>query len=262
MTGSFRSSPLTEKNLRLDVFDNFPCGEGELSSLILNFGISTGHLRHVADIGGGANPLFGSTLIKENRIEYSLLDISRSELDKAPAYYKKIQVDATAPLDEFCASVGTEKFDLVFSQCFLEHVEDPLRVHQNIYAILTPGGVAVHLYPSPNCFPLVINRLLPERISQRLLRAAQPERDLDGKQRKFPAFYAMCGAPSLSLEKKYKKLGYNIVRHTGYIGHGYYDRIPIVRAIERACRSILCRAGIPLISRAILVLQKPPIEGI
>jgi SAM-dependent methyltransferase len=256
MTLHLQSDPSARNDLRLDVFENFPRGDGERGILAFQLGIANGPLRCIADIGGGANPLLDDALIRENGIEYTMLDISQVELEKAPAHYRKIQVDVTAPLEEFCARVGREEFDLVCSRDFLEHVRDPLRVHQNVYAALKPGGLAVHFYPSPNCLPLFLNRLLPERLSHLLLRIAQPRRDLDGYQRKFPAYYAMCGPPSESLHVKYRKLGFDVIRHTGFIGHDYYERLPVARQVESALRPALCKAGIPLISRTILVLRK------
>ena len=154
-------------NRRLDVWDNYPCDEVQI---VLALGGSTGDLKKFADIGGGAQPLLNRALVKENGIECTLLDVSQAELDKAPDYYIKIRVDLNAPRDEFCALVGRERYDLMFSHDLLEHVKRPLRVHDNICSALKPGGLAVHFYPSGACLPLLINRLLPERITRSMLR--------------------------------------------------------------------------------------------
>jgi SAM-dependent methyltransferase len=251
-----RGSDISKQYPSLDVFENFPRGEGERGVLAFNLGVANGPLRRIADIGGGANPLIDASLIEEHGIEYSMLDISRIELDKAPEHYHKIQVDVTVALDEFSAKVGKEKFDLVCSRDFLEHVRDPIRVHENIYSALRPGGLAVHFYPSPHCIPLFVNRLLPDWFTQPLLRIAQPHRDLVGYGRKFPAYYAMCGAPSERLKNQYRQLGFDVIRHTGFIGHDYYARFPVAREIERWLRPVLRKAGLPLISRSVLVLRK------
>ena len=133
LRASLGSTPMpAEEGPRLDVFENFPGWES--GSALLKQQITTLHRKTVADIGGGANPLLDRAFIEESEVDYSLLDISETELDKAPGYYKKIQVDVAAPLDYFLSRVGEERFDLVFSHMFLEHAPDPLRVHRNIHA--------------------------------------------------------------------------------------------------------------------------------
>lgn len=256
MTALHTSSLVARLAPRLDVFDNFPRGDGERGAFVLAFAKALGPVERVADIGGGANPLLDEARLQANGIECTLLDISAQELKKAPACYKQILVDMTTSLDDFCERVGRKRFDLMFSNDFLEHVRNPVRVHENIFAALRPGGLAIHFYPSPRCIPLVVNRLMPDWLTRPLLRMAQPHRDINGKQGKFPAFYVMCGAPSDDLRCRYEQLGFDVIRHTGYIGHDYYQRFPIAREIEHALRPILCYAGIPSISRAILVLQK------
>ncbi len=243
-----------EQGPRLDDAANFP-GWSKAQAL-LKMEISARNLKEVCDIGGGANPLLNAAFIRSNAIDYAVLDISQSELDKAPDEYNKIQVDVGAPLNEFCARVGKARFDLVFTHMFLEHVEDPICVHQNIHAALRPGGLAIHFYPSPGNLPLVVNRLLPDTITRPLLRMAQPKRDMEGRQVKFPVFYAMCGGPSPALHAKFGKIGYDVLRHTGYIGHWYYDRFSVTRKLERAARVLLLKARIPLISYCLLILRK------
>lgn len=251
-----RYSAHSKGNPSLDIFENFPRAEGERGLFVLNAGLANPPFHRVADIGGGANPLLDVPTVLEHGLEYSMFDISQVELDKAPAQFRKVRVDVTVPLMEFCARIGTDKYDLICSRDFLEHVRDPIHVHENIHAALRPGGLAVHFYPSPNCLPLFVNRFFPERMTHFLLSIAQPRRDLIGYARKFPAFYAMCGAPSPALEAKYNRLGFHVVRHTGFIGHEYYARFPIAREIEQTLRPVLRRAGLPLISRSILVLRK------
>jgi SAM-dependent methyltransferase len=251
---SLRSLTLAEQGPRLDVFENFPCWES--GSVLLKQQITTLRLKNVADIGGGANPLLDHAFIEESGVDYSLLDISKAELDRAPAYYKKIQVDVAAPEGYFLRRVGEEQFDLVFSHMFLEHVPNPLRVHRNIYASLKPGGLAIHFFASSNNLPLTMNRLLPGWVTDILTRVAQPNRDLIGYEKKFPAYYAMCGAPSKALNSKYREIGFDVLRHTGFIGHDYYKRVPILREIERGLRPILLATGIPLISDSLLILRK------
>jgi SAM-dependent methyltransferase len=252
MADRIKSFPLPEP--RLDVIDNFPCWQK--ATALLKQKVLENNFKKVADIGGGANPLIDGEFIREQGIDYTLLDISQVELDKAPDYYRKIQTDMTSSPEEFHAHVAKDQFNLVFSHMFIEHVRDPLRMHRNIHAALKPGGLAIHFFPTPYNLPLAANRLLPEWFTGALVSFFQPERDRNGSQVKFPAFYAMCGPPTKALHAQFRKLGFDVIQHTGYIGHDYYQRLPVVRNIERGLRPILLKAGIPLTSDAILILQK------
>lgn len=239
----------------LDVFENFP-GFERVTDLLEQQMLRHG-AKNVADIGGGANPRMMEKFIRANNINYTMIDISREELDKAPAHYRKICIDISAPAEEFAAALGDARFDFVFSHMVLEHLKDPVRAHENINSALTPGGVAVHLYPTSNNAQLMLNRLLPESVTRILVRIAQPNRDMDVYALKFPAFYRMCANPSQRFHRKLAKLKFRVLEHIGYVGHDYYKKFPVVRNIERWLRPLIVRAKLPFTSYAVLVLQKP-----
>ena len=238
----------------LELIDNFPSFEKAgpyLKEMILEH-----HYKCVADIGGGANPMLDDQFIATNDIQYFLIDRSISELGKAGALNNKIQADATSGADLFQQQIGGRKFDLIFSHMLLEHIENPMQAHRNFYSALKPGGRCVHFYPSPNNLPLTLNRLLPEAISVYLVKIAQPTRDLAGSQRKFKAYYRMCGAPNAALSAAFEAIGYTVVRHTGFIGHTYYARCKPAAMLERIMRRIIHKCQLPLTSGCLLVLEK------
>ena len=239
---------------RLDLIDHFPGWERAPS--FLEKQIVERRFRSIADVGGGANPMVPQEFVREHGLDYTVLDISREELAKAPADYEKIQVDITAPSGVFRNRVPQEKFDLAFSHMLIEHLKNPMQAHWNIHSMLRRGGLAIHFHPSPNNLPLALNRLIPEGLSRRLVRLAQPGRDLSGKKGKFPAYYEMCGQPSKKLHARFEEMGYRVVQHTGFIGHGYYSRFPAVRNVEVAMRSVLLKARLPLTSAMLLILEK------
>jgi SAM-dependent methyltransferase len=247
-------SQVAAKFPKLDLIDKFP--GWQRAPAFLESEISRRRLGCVADLGGGANPLLSESFVKAQQLKYCVMDISSEELSKAPDYCDKIQIDITAPLNEFCSKVGRDRFDLVFSHMFLEHIRTPEQAHRNIHAMLRPGGIAVHFYPCTNNLPLALNRLIPEALSTQLLRIAQPWRDLSGVQGKFPAYYAMCGNPSKALHARFDNMGYTVIQHTGYIGHGYYSRFPMLREMELTLRRVLLRARLGLTSAVLLILQK------
>lgn len=237
---------------RLDRIENYP----DTAALVQKHVLALPSGAHVADVGGGANPALDAEFIRRHQVDYTLLDISPVELEKAPSHLQKIQVDLTTSPKDFEARVGRNKFDIVFSHFFLEHVRNPRLVHQNIHTALKPGGIAIHFFPTPNILPLVINRLIPERVGGGLIGIFHPARDRKGKQGKFPAYYKWCGNPSKKTHTDFQRLGYAVIQHTGYIGHEYYDRFAPLRLCERALRSLLFKAKIPMTADALLVLRK------
>jgi SAM-dependent methyltransferase len=209
----------------------------------------------VADLGGGANPTASKAFVDANGIDYTIIDISAAELAKAPAGYNRVCANIMA--DTLPDVVGRDKYDLVFSHMFIEHLKDAETAHRNIFSLLKPGGVAIHLFPTPTNLPLFMNRLLPQWASSILTRIIQPGRDHHGHQVKFPAYYRLCGPPSARLRKKFEQLGFIVEQHVGYVGHNYYDVVPWVSAVEKSIRPILVRNNIAMASDAMLVLRKP-----
>ena len=248
-------SRLLKSLQHLDIADNFP-GWGRAPAYLQRLALDIG-AHSIADIGGGARPLLTLPFIRAQGIHHCLIDISERELAKAPAHYRKVQADICTPPERFAQAIADAgRFDLVFSHNLLEHLRDPLAAHRNILQLLQPGGVAVHFYPSPNNLPLTLNRLLPEAASRALLRLAQPQRRLDADQCKFPAYYVMCGNSSPAIERGLDSLGYEVLQHTAYIGHEYYDAFPRLALAERRLRRLLLRWHIPMTSAVLLVLRR------
>jgi SAM-dependent methyltransferase len=248
-------SPQLASRSTLESIENFPSFERAapfLEKIIVEHGYKS-----IADAGGGANPILDASFIERNKIDYFVLDKSTAELKKTRASCTTIEVSVTGDGDEFRRATAGRKFDLIISHMLLEHLDDPLQAHRNFFDALNRGGRCVHIYPSPNNLPLALNRLLPEAVSSRLLKLAQPGRDLGGASRKFKAYYRMCGAPSLRLAATFEKLGYAIVQHTGYVGHTYYERCEPAAALERRLRKIILKFQWPLTCGCLLILQKP-----
>jgi SAM-dependent methyltransferase len=185
----------------------------------------------VADIGGGRCPRISLDAARKLGLDYHVLDISAQELALAPHGYRTIQVDMTAPDIERKID---RKFDFAFSIFFLEHIEDPLALHQNIWKILVPGGTALHIFPTLYALPFVVNAITPDRLSHALLRLVQPHRSRRAAETtKFPAYYRWCRGPTRAMIARFESLGYQVEEYVGYFGHNYYARIPFGREFER-----------------------------
>jgi SAM-dependent methyltransferase len=212
--------------------------------------------RAIADVGGGAHPMLAPEKLAELNLDCTLFDISQTELDKAATTYKKKQVDMCLDPASFAAAVPGGQFDIAVSHDFLEHVQSPSRIHANIRHLLRPGGIAVHMFPSPSNIPLALNHALPEWLSSWLVRMTHPERDLDGFEGKFPAYYQLCGIPRDRTKQIFESFGYKILQYDGFIGHSYYYNIPLLRQFEEFVRPVLAKLRIPLISNVLLILLK------
>jgi SAM-dependent methyltransferase len=208
---------------------------------------------HVCEAGGGANPLLSLDFIAEQELDYLVVDISPEELRKTPDGYRKVEADiAAAEVD-----LGPP-FDLVFSRLLVEHVPDPAAFHRSVHRLLAPGGRAVHFFPTFYALPFVINRWLPEAVSEPLLLGIQPDRHRAGPQGKFPAYYRWCRGPTRRQIRRFAATGFEVERYIGYFGHSYYRRIPPLHALQERIAQRLIRRPVPALTTfSIVVLRKP-----
>lgn len=206
--------------------------------------------KNILDIGGGANPILKEDFVKRLGLDYAILDISETELQKAPPSYTKVVADAASP----SFSVN-KKFDFVFSKMFAEHIKDAEQFHKNMLQILNTGGMSVHFFPTLYTFPFFVNYLVPEVISDKLLDIFSPRDRYQNA--KFPAYYKWCRGPLKSLINRYESLGYEVVEYKGFFGHDYYESVPPVDALHRMKTKFLLGYPNPLFtSYAYLVLKK------
>jgi SAM-dependent methyltransferase len=207
--------------------------------------------RRICDLGGGARPLLGLDAVGDR--EYALMDISASELAKAPAGYETIVADACAPEPPV-----REHFDLLVTKTLAEHVPDAERFHRNVHAMLRPGGRALHLFPTLYEPAFVLNLLAPEGLSTKLLLKVQPNRTADGDHGKFPARYRWCRGPTRRQLARFTSLGYRVVEYRGYFGHGYLSPKNPLGALDYFVGRRLVAHPIPaLCSFAIVELERP-----
>lgn len=208
----------------------------------------------VCEIGGGANPLLPRAERERLGLTYTVVDIDPLELAKASPDVVKVQLDITsAPL--------AASFDVVISKQLAEHVRDPLAMHRNVWAMLRPGGRAIHFFPTLYAAPFVVNRLVPERMASTLLIALQPHRVSSGSHGKFPAHYRWCRGPTGRQLRRLRSTGFEVEDYIAGFGHGYYARAPLLQRIENAKARMLVRRPLAqLTSYAIVVLRRPPGE--
>ena len=200
----------------------------------------------IMELGGGRKPLFTPNKIPQIVNSYTINDISQHELDRLTPDYKRAQFDVCGNID------GHEsQYDIIFSKMLVEHVPDGQQLHQNVHKMLKPGGIAFHFHPKLYAFPFVINKLLPEILSSRLLIFFFPERKT--ALPKFPARYSWCKGSIKSTKKRLKTIGFSHTTVEAFYGHGYYKNIPLLNNIEKATSFVCHRYNISMFAPYVFV---------
>ena len=199
--------------------------------------IAGGGVRTVADLGAGAHPILDRAFVDSAGLDYTIFDVSSLELERAGNGYRKVVADVTA--DDFAEG---RRFDLVLSRWVLEHIADPNRFHRNVFSMLPRGGRAVHFFPTLYSAPFVVNRLLPETASKRLLGASLGDRS------KFPARYRWCRGPTQAQLLRLRSTGFEIEEYVGFYGHPYFRRIGPLDWLERRSATFLERNPVPALT--------------
>jgi 2-polyprenyl-3-methyl-5-hydroxy-6-metoxy-1,4-benzoquinol methylase len=206
---------------------------------------------HVCDVGGGANPILSIEYIQQHKLEYSILDKSDEELQKAPLEYKKVLLNIEDPNINI-----SNHYDLILSCMVAEHIKDAYSFHSNVFNILSPGGIVFHYFPTLFALPFFINKILPDQWSEIFLNFFAPR---NRRQRaKFPAYYRWTFGPTSSQITRFTSIGYEILEYRGFFGNKYYDRLPIIRNIHYFYSKFLLSHPNPYFtSYAYLIMQKP-----
>lgn len=190
----------------------------------LLLGLSEG--KSVLEIGAGRAPLFSKAEISEHNIDYNANDISETELLAMLEPLPYFAFDASKSIPESLEG----KFDLIFSKMVQEHVSGTVEFYKNIARMLKPGGIVLNFHPVLYAFPFIVNRLLPEGLSDPLLYAIRKDRTRD-RSPKFPALYDQC-VISRAVRERLSSQGFSEIHQLPFYGHGYYRAFPIVRDVH------------------------------
>jgi SAM-dependent methyltransferase len=191
----------------------------------------------ILEVGGGAKPLFARDAWPDNLSSYTINDVSQKELDQAPPDFRKACFDICDITEEF-----TERFDVIFSKYVAEHVPDGEKMHQNVYRMLRPGGVAFHFFPTLYSLPFLVNWSIPESVSRAALFLMSPVRR--GSKRKFPALYSGCAGSTERIREQIRSAGFSHVEVIRFYEHDYLKEIPLLRSVEGAWVAAIKRSGI------------------
>lgn len=232
-------------------YSEFP-GWDKSPKLLLNL-IQEFNAYKVLEIGSGANPTLNSEKVVALNIKYTTNDLSREELAKASSVFSTWKANLCTPK---IADTHVERYNLIFSRMVNEHIKDGKTYYKNLYDLLEPGGITAHCFSTLYASPFLANRLLPERLADKLLDIFNP-RDRY-QHEKFPAYYSWSRGPSSKSIKRFKSMGFEVVEYIGYFGHGYYKRrLPFLDRLEQIKARWLVKNPIPCFtSYAYVVLKR------
>lgn len=191
--------------------------------------------RDIAEIGGGANPLLPIDFVNSRKLNFHVIDISEEELNKADSSFVKIVADL-----EHSGLKLPHRYDFIFSQLTSEHIKDIRAFYNNIHGLLKPNGIALFFFACKTTLPTLSNHLLPEFLSRKILLFIQPFRKNENHG-KFKAYYKWGFGPTSANIRRFENLNFEVLSYTGFFGHSYYDRVKILKELERLKTNFLLK---------------------
>lgn len=142
------------------------------------------------DVGGGFLMPAARKSLYMQQCTVIGLDISANALHKNQDIDLGICADACKSWPLADASV-----DIVVSRSLIEHLYDTETFAKECHRVLKPGGIAIHVLPGKHSPFSILNRILPNSVSKRLLNWAFEHRK---GELGFPAYYQNCAYPAIT----------------------------------------------------------------
>jgi SAM-dependent methyltransferase len=193
----------------------------------------------VCELGGGARPALEPEFLQQHGLSCLVVDVSEAELEKAPSGYETLLGDVSSP--QFRTGAHDGAYDLVFSRVLAEHVRDARQFHANVRQLLSPGGTAMHFFPTLWWPPFVANRLLPEDLAERILLRLEPWRVRSGDRGKFPAYYHWCFGPTRRQLDRFATVGFSVERCVAYFGEASHAPGRLLKQLNQAWTELMLR---------------------
>lgn len=194
---------------------------------------------NVCELGGGARPALELEFLDAHKLSCLVVDVSDSELRKAPAGYRTLLGDVSSP--GFRTGEHDGGYDLVFSRVLAEHIADARQFHLNVRRLLRPGGIAMHFFPTLWWPPFVANRVLPEKLAERILLRIEPWRERTGRRGKFPAYYHWCFGPTERQLRRFPAVGFTVERCVAYFGESSHAPGALLKRVNASWTEMMLR---------------------
>lgn len=202
------------------------------------------------DIGGGKRLMYGKALKNHNAKVYGV-DISDKELEANAEVCGKIVTDVCREIP-----LPHGKVDMITSSSVLEHLRQPEAFFANAYKSLKPGGYFIHVCPCRYAVFAVINRLLPHKLSRKILFFFKPEaKGTCG----FPAYYKELYMDGI--KKMLDDTGFELVGcYTDYRQSSYYTFFFPLFLINYGWDRLMYRLRLKNMAAYILFVAKKPVQ--
>jgi SAM-dependent methyltransferase len=203
----------------------------------------------VVDIGGGRTWHFGDEYRRNPDFRLIGVDIDPGEL----ALNQSLDQAVTA---DVCRTLGVpdNSVDLVLGRAVVEHLHDTSAFLEGLMRALKPGGRAVLVFANRWSPPMILNQIIPHRVSERLLLALVPGTSgICG----FKAHYDKCSFPAF--KRAARRAGFEIpYEYVGYYSSSYFQFFWPVHLISIAGDLLRQMLSIRVIgSMNLFVIQKP-----
>lgn len=211
-------------------------------------------LPDICEIGGGRDPMFDADQAAAKGINLIVNDIDAGELALAPPGMPTVRFDVAGDLRELDGA--SDLYDMMISRMVFEHIDGVPQAWRNIRRLLRPGGIGLAFFPTLYSWPFLINHLIPETASRRIVHALFPNRVDGGGDPKFPALYDHCVSSERKIRQMLAPAGFSEIHIVPFWGHGYLDRIPVAREIDAALNRLAARRDWRLITTYTFVLVR------
>lgn len=168
----------------------------------------------VIDVGGGRTWYFGEEYRRNPDFKVIGVDIDADELALNPMLDQAIATD-------ICKSLGVPdgSVDLVLCRATVEHLHDTGAFLKNVHGALRPGGKAAFVFANKWAPPMVLNRIIPEWLSGRLLLTLVPGTKGYGG---FKAYYDKCTYSAF--KRELLSLGFEVeYDYVSYYSSSYFQ---------------------------------------
>ena len=204
----------------------------------------------IVDVGAGY--LLPDSLKCERSPDVTLIgmDILPSSLEKNTDIDAAVIADACKPWP-----FEDNSIDVVFSRSVMEHLYDNETFVSEMHRTLKPGGICIHVLPGKHAPFSILNRLLPNKVTKKLVEWAFPERK---GELGFVAYYHHCSPPAL--QRLFERNGFTIeYERLRYYQSAYYVSVFPVFLLSAGYDWLMWKLGTIRLASQILIVAKKPV---
>jgi SAM-dependent methyltransferase len=165
----------------------------------------------LADVGAGNRCPYEKYLSKRDHVRIVGIDVTEAAMHDNPDLDEIRVADVVADLP-----FSDGEVDLLVSRSVLEHLSDVNAFIGHAARVMHPGAHSIHVFPSRYAHFAVINRVIPNAWTRRLMRYLYPK-NVSG----FPAFYDCCY--NTAMRDVLERNGFEVLEsHVSYYASDYY----------------------------------------